>query len=140
MKRAFIFSTDLLTKNIFLLTIFLSIHVKGQNLFPGGADPFDKYNEYAVSTIGLSTINSAFTTFNIVRTVNIDQNKSNATFGLLFGAAQIAYGVFNINSNNRNNQAYKTVNISVGLTTVLTSGFRLLGKNSKLQKKKMNFE
>ena len=113
---------------LILLTV-LTFMSKGQNnLFGGGFTPFNSGNAYAEGTIVFSAIDATFTTFNIIRLVNTDHRKSNAAFGLLFGSAQTAYGLININAVENNSGTLTALNIGLGLTTVVTSGLRLLKK------------
>jgi hypothetical protein len=108
--------------------------LKGQGRFQLGPIYGNPY-EYGSSTVAFSSMNITFTTFNIIRIVKGDRDRSNAAFGFLVGAAQTTYGLFNAKSPDKNADIYTCINISCGLTTMITSGIRLLKRNSNKSSK-----
>jgi hypothetical protein len=110
---------------LFLLT--LTLVLRGQNnLQLDGIGPFKNGNEYAGGTIVFSAIDATFTTFNIIRLIKTGNHRSNATFGFLFGTAQTVYGLLNVKSGEKNANVLTTINVGLGLTTIISSGLRFL--------------
>ena len=125
-------------KRIYLLSLIcLTFIIQGQNILTSGNfSPIgDDGKLYETSTIFFSTVNVTFTTFNIVRLVKTNKHKSNAAFGIIFGTAQTIYGGLNANSAEKNASLYTTINIGLGLTTILTSLLRLVKKSPPKENK-----
>ena len=81
-----------------------------------------------------SVVNLTTTYFNIKKIHKNDKYRSNAIFGALSGAAQTALGLANINAEYDNSHISTSINIGVGLTTLVTSVVRLATKNPPKEK------
>ena len=115
--------------------------VKGQvtllnNSYSSGNDG----SLYWTGTIVFSAINLTTTYFNIKKMHKHDKYRSNAFFGALFGAAQTALGFASLNAKYNNAYIPTSINIGIGLTTLVTSVVRLATKNpSKENNVTLNF-
>ena len=89
---------------------------------------------YQIGTMVFSVVNLTTTYFNIKKIHKNDKYRSNAIFGALSGAAQTALGLANINAEYDNSHISTSINIGVGLTTLVTSVVRLATKNPPKEK------
>lgn len=71
--------------------------------------------------------------------MNGDKHRSNAWFGLLMGTAQVSYESFANIERGKNAQILSSVNIGLGMTTILTSILRLAKKN-RMEKNKVSYQ
>jgi hypothetical protein len=113
-----------------LLLLVFSIGIRAQGMYEGVSLSGSGPNEYLVSTSIISALNTTVTTWNIIKLRNVDKHKSNAAFGIISGTMQTVYGAFHIPSTNKDDKLLTTVNIGLGLTTILISTIRLVRKNS----------
>ena len=114
---------------IIITSIVSSSCLKGQVTTQSSVYSDNDGSLYWASTIAFSTINITTTYFNIKKMYKHDKYRSNAIFGLLSGAAQTAIGFANINAKYNNANIPTSINIGVGLTTLVTSIVRLATKN-----------
>lgn len=116
-----------------LIIIFLlinSYYLKGQAELPNSISIADNDGSlYWMGTIGFSAINSTTTYFNIRKLHKYDKYRSNAIFGVISGAAQTSLGFSNFSAKNKNAFIPTSINVGIGLTTLLTSIVRLATKN-----------
>jgi hypothetical protein len=119
-----------LLRLIIITLIASSSCLKGQVTSSGNIYNSDNDGSlYWTGTIAFSAINLTTTYFNIKKMHKQDKYKSNAIFGALSGAAQTALGISNINEKFNNAYIPTSINIGVGLTTLVTSIVRLATKN-----------
>jgi len=115
--------------------------VKGQVTMPNNIYSSDNDGSlYWTGTIVFSAINLTTTYFNIKKMHIHDKYRSNAVLGALSGAAQTALGFANLNAKYNNAYIPTSINIGIGLTTLVTSVVRLATKNpSKENNVTLNF-
>jgi hypothetical protein len=89
----------------------------------------DNGSLYWGATIAFSAINVTTTYFNIKKLHKYDKYRSNAIFGAISGGAQTALGLANLKAKHNNAFVPTSINIGVGLTTLVTSIIRLATKN-----------
>ena len=116
-------------RHIVILFLISSSFLKGQVTTQSSIYSDNDGSLYWASTIAFSTINITTTYFNIKKTHKHDKYRSNAIFGAISGAAQTAMGFANINAKYNNAYIPTSINIGVGLTTLVTSVVRLATKN-----------
>jgi hypothetical protein len=109
--------------------LFVTLTSKGQSidLFQGGGN-YGGNGLYWLSTILFSAINTSNNTFNIIKLRNPDRPdkyKSNAIFSIISGSLQTALGVANVTSKEKNAFIPTSINIGLGVTTIVTSAMRL---------------
>ena len=103
-------------------------------LGPGAGNITDANGDlYWVGTIVFSAINATNTTFNILKLNKPDKYKSNAIFSILSGALQTTVGL--VGTTDKKLYIPAAVNISVGLTTIVTSIIRLAKKSPPKENK-----
>ena len=106
-----------------------SSYLKGQVTLPSNVYSDNDGSLYWSGTIAFSAINVTTTYFNIKKLHKYDKYRSNAIFGAISGCAQTVLGFTNINKKYRNAYIPTSINIGVGLTTLVTSVVRLATKN-----------
>lgn len=117
------------SRHIIILFLISSTFLKGQLTTPSNVYPDNDGSLYWAGTITFSAINLTTTYFNVKKIHKHDKYRSNAIFGAISGAAQTAIGFANINEKFKNSNIPTSINIGVGLTTLVTSGIRLATKN-----------
>ena len=122
-------------RRVFILLIISTTIVKGQISISSNSYNVDESSLYWTGTIAVSAINLTTTYFNIKKLKKYDKYRSNAIFGALFGCAQTVLGFANINANYNNAYIPTSINIGIGLTTLVTSIVRLSTKNPPKQDK-----
>jgi len=119
--------------------LFLAIYSKGQSniIDIGSGSVFgpSKYPELEriSSTLVFSGVNMTLNTFTAIN-FNKKKKKSNAGFGIVCGAAQIANGVIF----NEKEKDLQPVDISVGAATVIFNTIRILKKNKQEKEEKLS--
>lgn len=114
-------------RNLFLLFCFYS---KAQYITPiNGIGSSNDVSYYWIGTIPLTLINSSTIYFNVKKLHKNDKYRSNAVFGVISGCAQTALGFYSLKLNNNFAYIPGSINLSIGLTTIYTSGLRLITKN-----------
>lgn len=115
---------------LIIITFLISSScLKGQLSPPSNFYYEDDGSLYWVGTIAFSAINVTTTYFNIKKLHKHDKYRSNAIFGAISGCAQTALGFANVNAKYNNAYIPTSINIGVGLTTLVTSVVRLATKN-----------
>lgn len=113
-----------------IITSFIGLtSLKGQVTFPSNIYSETEGSLYWAGTIAFSTINVTTTYYNIKKLHKNDKYRSNAIFGAISGCAQTALGFANVNAKYKNAFIPTSINIGVGLTTLITSVIRLSTKN-----------
>lgn len=116
-------------KRLIIISLLINLScLKGQSQLNVGYEGND-LNIYWGTTIVFSAINMTTTYFNIKKMHKHDKYRSNAIFGALSGAGQTALGFTNIKAKYNNAYIPKSINIGIGLTTLVTSIVRLATKN-----------
>ncbi len=95
----------------------------------GNVYAVDEPSLYWTGTIAMSAINLTTTYFNMKKLRKYDKYRSNAIFGAMAGAAQTVIGFSNTNIKFRNEYIPRSINIGIGLTTLVTSIVRFATKN-----------
>ncbi len=114
---------------IIIAFLISSSCLKGQVTLPSNVYSDDDGSLYWAGTIAFSAINVTTTYFNIKKLHKHDKYRSNAIFGAISGCAQTALGFANVNAKYNNAYIPTSINIGVGLTTLVTSVVRLATKN-----------
>jgi len=115
---------------LIIITVFInSSFLKGQISVPNNTFSGNDGSLYWTGTIAFSAINLTTTYFNIKKLYKYDKYRSNAIFGAISGSAQTAVGFANVNAKYKNAFIPTSINIGVGLTTLVTSIVRLATKN-----------
>jgi hypothetical protein len=116
-------------RHIIIAFLISSSCLKGQVTMPSNVYSENDGSLYWTGTIVFSAINLTTTYFNIKKLHKHDKYRSNAIFGAISGAAQAALGFANVNAKYRNAHIPTSINIGIGLTTLVTSVVRLATKN-----------
>ncbi|MFN8114510.1 MAG: hypothetical protein U0W65_00235 [Bacteroidia bacterium] len=116
-------------RHIIIVFLISSSCLKGQVTMPSNVYSDNDGSLYWTGTIAFSAINLTTTYFNIKKLHKHDKYRSNAIFGAISGCAQTALGFANLNAKYRNAYIPTSINIGVGLTTLVTSVVRLATKN-----------
>jgi len=117
-------------KRLILIFILINFnYLKGQDLLTGGYYYIEEGSFYWGFTMAFTAINGTTTYFNIKKLHKYDKYRSNAIFGAISGCAQTAMGFANMNAKYKNAFIPTSINIGVGLTTLVTSIVRLATKN-----------
>ncbi len=117
---------------VIVILVISSSCLKGQSIKPGFGDEVNSDNfesVYLIATTALTAINATTTYFTIAKLHKYNSHRSNGIFGIISGGAQIALGVVNINTDKKNAFIPTSINIGVGMTTLVTSIIRLSIKN-----------
>ncbi len=119
------------TKRLIIIFLLIkSFNLKSQIIGTSGYSLSDKDGSlYWGTTIIFSAINGTTTYFNIKKLHKYDKYRSNAIFGAITGGIQTALGFANIQATYRNAYIPTSVNIGIGLTTLVSSVVRLATKN-----------
>lgn len=110
----------------FACSTFIS---KGQTTMPISLYGENGSSMYWTGTIAFSAINLTTTYFNIKKLHKHDKYRTNAIFGAISGAAQTALGISNVNAKYNNAYIPTSINIGIGMSTLVTSVIRLATKN-----------
>ena len=116
-------------RHIIIVFLISSSCLKGQVTMPSNVYSDNDGSLYWTGTIAFSAINLTTTYFNIKKLHKHDKYRSNAIFGAISDCAQTALGFANLNAKYRNAYIPTSINIGVGLTTLVTSVVRLATKN-----------
>lgn len=104
-----------------------------------GEPPTKNYNyisqEYAISSALFGGANLSLSTINAIQIGDGNDNKTIPTIGLITGAGSVVLGLINLpengsqgfyNTTNESHQILSMVNIGLGLTTMILSGWNLI--------------
>jgi len=116
-------------QTIYITLFLISFSLKGQVPLQGNINLDNNGSLYWAGTMAFSAINLTTTYFNIKKMHKYDKYRSNAIFGAISGAAQTAIGFASINTKYNNAYIPTSMNIGIGLTTLVTSVVRLATKN-----------
>jgi hypothetical protein len=118
-------------KLITVLSLSFNIYIsKAQYIAPDGISYKDDKSLYYFGTAIFTTVNGTTIYFNIKKLHQYDKYRSNALFGALSGGTQTAIGFIELKNSHPNTVLSSALNISSGLTTLITSVLRLATKNS----------
>jgi hypothetical protein len=114
-----------------LMLIVSVMFCKAQISLSAGTWPLTHSDEYKEATVIFTAMNAAALTFQLINFKKAGASKSNAGFGLILGALQITYGCLHTSSTDPygNAKTLTTVNISMGLVTMITSGIRIFKRD-----------
>jgi hypothetical protein len=124
-----------MNKNLYILILLcVTIKCSGQYIGGTGFGNIDNKNSslYWAGTIFFSAINATTTAFNIIKIKKSDKSdkyKSNAVFGIISGSLQVAIGIANVSATYKNAFIPTSINIGLGVSTIVTSIIRLAKKN-----------
>lgn len=128
-------------KQLIFIFLLLNSRLSGQ-VYLSNSNSYSDDNGtlYWIGTVAFSVINGTTTYFNFKKLHKYDKYRSNAIFGGISGGVQTALGVITLNKNQNNLAVPSSINVAIGLTTLITSVIRLATKNpAKENRVSMNF-